>query len=147
MHPNDVVYNPRSFLRLREAVGPAAGLNFDPSHLFWQGIDTLEALRSVGEHVLHVHAKDTALNMREVRVNGVLDSVPFEQIAARAWSFRTIGFGHDDLYWRSFVSVLREVGYDGVVSIEHEDLYMSAADGLAKAVGFLAPLIPSERVR
>ena len=67
MHPNDVVHNPRAFLRLRDAIGTAATLNFDPSHLFWQGIDTLEALRSVGEHVHHVHAKDTALNMRRVR--------------------------------------------------------------------------------
>jgi sugar phosphate isomerase/epimerase len=143
MHPNDVVHNPRAFLRLRDAIGPTAGLNFDPSHLFWQGIDTLEALRSVAEHVCHVHAKDTALNAHQVRLNGVLDSGPFEQLAARSWSFRTVGYGHDALYWRAFVSVLREVGYDDVVSIEHEDLYMSARDGLAKAVGFLRPLLPS----
>jgi len=143
MHPNDVVYNPRAFLRLREAIGPAAGLNFDPSHLFWQGIDTLDALRSVGEHVHHVHAKDTALNMRRVRIDGVLDSGPFEALPERSWSFRTIGFGHGELYWREFVSVLREIGYDGVVSIEHEDLYLGPRDGLAKAVAFLRPLLPS----
>lgn len=143
MHPNDVVHNPRAFLRLRDAIGPVATLNFDPSHLFWQGIDTLEALRALGEHVDHVHAKDTALNMRAVRLNGVLDSGPFDDLAARAWSFRTIGFGHGDAYWRQFVSVLREIGYDGAISIEHEDLYMDPADGLAKAVAFLRPLLPS----
>jgi sugar phosphate isomerase/epimerase len=143
MHPNDVVYNPRSFLRLRDAIGPAAGLNYDPSHLFWQGIDTLEALRSVAEHVYHVHAKDTAIDEREVMLNGVLDERPFEDVATRSWSFRTIGFGHGERYWRAFFSALREIGYDGVVSIEHEDLHMTPADGLTKAVGFLAPLLPS----
>jgi sugar phosphate isomerase/epimerase len=84
-----------------------------------------------------------ALNMRELTLNGVLDSGPFEELAARSWSFRTVGYAHDELYWRAFVSVLRELGYDDVVSIEHEDLYMSAADGLANAVEFLRPLLPS----
>jgi sugar phosphate isomerase/epimerase len=143
MHPNDVVHNPRTFLRLRDAVGPTAGLNFDPSHLFWQRIDTLEALRSVAAHVYHVHAKDTAFNACEVGLNGVLDNGPFEALAARSWSFRTVGYGHDELYWRTFVSVLREVGYDDVVSIEHEDLYLRPSDGLTKAVEFLRPLLPA----
>ena len=143
MHPNDVVHNPRAFLRLRDAIGPAACLNFDPSHLFWQGIDTVEALRAVADHVQHVHAKDTALNARRVRLDGVLDSGPFEALAERSWSFRTVGFGHGEPYWREFVSVLREIGYDGVVSIEHEDLYLAPRDGLAKAVAFLLPLLPS----
>ena len=143
MHPNDVLHNAGAFLRLHDALGPVAGLNFDPSHLFWQGIDTLDALRSLGVHVYHVHAKDTALNARRVRLDGVLDNRPFEDLAARSWSFRTVGFGHGDLYWRSFVSVLREIGYDDVVSIEHEDLYLSPRDGLAKAVAFLRPLLPA----
>jgi sugar phosphate isomerase/epimerase len=143
MHPNDVVYNPRAFLRLREAIGPVAALNFDPSHLFWQGIDTLEALRALSAHVDHVHAKDTALNGGAVRLHGVLDNGPFEELAARSWSFRTIGFGHGELYWREFVSALREIGYDGTVSIEHEDLYLAPDDGLAKAVAFLRPLVPA----
>jgi sugar phosphate isomerase/epimerase len=143
MHPNDVVHNPRAFLRLRDAIGPVAALNFDPSHLFWQGIDTLEALRALAGHVAHVHAKDTALNASVARRDGVLDNGPFEALAARAWSFRTIGFGHGELYWRQFVSALREIGYDGPVSIEHEDLYLSPADGLEKAVALLRPLLPA----
>jgi sugar phosphate isomerase/epimerase len=143
MHPNDVVFNPRAFLRLRDAIGAVAALNFDPSHLFWQGIDTLDALRALAGHVEHVHAKDTALNAGAVRRNGVLDNGPFERLGERSWSFRTIGFGHGELYWRELVSALGEIGYEGAVSIEHEDLYLAPADGLEKAVAFLRPLLPA----
>jgi sugar phosphate isomerase/epimerase len=143
MHPNDVVFNPPAFLRLRDAVGPVAALNFDPSHLFWQGIDTLEALRALAAHVAHVHAKDAALNAAVVRRDGVIDNGPFEDLAARAWSFRTVGLGHGEPYWREFVAALRAIGYDGAVSIEHEDLGLAPADGLAQAAAFLRPLLPA----
>jgi sugar phosphate isomerase/epimerase len=144
MHPMDVLYNPRSLLRLREAVGPVVGANFDPSHLWWQGIEPLEALRTLSDCIYHVHAKDTQVNEHVARVNGVLDATPFGRLAERAWSFRTVGYGHDALFWRQFVSTLREIGYDDVLSIEHEDEYMDLLEGLQKGAEFLRPLILTE---
>jgi sugar phosphate isomerase/epimerase len=141
MHPGDVVYNPATLMRLREEVGPVIGCNFDPSHLFWQGIDPLEALRFLGDAVYHVHAKDTEVQQHHVRVNGILDPKPYAEIADRAWNFRTVGYGHDEFFWRNFVSTLRLLGYDDVLSIEHEDDLMDASEGLEKAVKVLRPLI------
>jgi sugar phosphate isomerase/epimerase len=141
MHPSDVVYNPASLLKLRGEIGQVIGCNFDPSHLFWQGIDPLEALHALGEAIYHVHAKDTRMQIRNVRVNGVLDPTPFSEIQRRAWTFRTVGYGHDAMFWRDFVSTLRLIGYDDVLSIEHEDEYMDADEGLQKAVEFLRPIV------
>lgn len=141
MHPGDVVYNPASLLRLRAAVGPVVGCNFDPSHLFWQGIDPIEALRALGELVYHVHAKDTELHPHNVRLNGVLDPTPLANRPDRSWSFRTVGYGNGESFWRSFVSTLSLIGYDDVLSIEHEDDYVDGLDGLSKAVTLLASVV------
>lgn len=141
MHPNDVVYNPASLMRLNAELGPVIGCNFDPSHLFWQGIDPLEALRAVGPVLYHVHAKDTEVRESVARVNGFIDPKPFSELEARAWNFRTVGWGHGEMFWREFVSILRSLGYDDVLSIEHEDLYMDPLEGLEKAASFLQPMV------
>ncbi len=141
MHPGFVVYNPATLLRLREAVGEEVGANFDPSHLFWQGIDVLSAVRRLGPAIYHVHAKDTALNQDRIRVDGVLDTTPLDRVRDRAWLFRTVGHGHDMQLWKSLLSTLREAGYDGVVSIEHEDALAGKDEGLRAAVSFLRDCI------
>lgn len=141
MHPNDVVYNPRTLTRLRAEVGDVIGCNFDPSHLFWYGIDPLEALRQLGDAVYHVHAKDLQVNAHNVRLNGLLDPTPFSDLAERAWTFRSVGFGHGEEWWRAFVSTLRAIGYDDVLSIEHEDEYMDTREGLEKGVELLTPML------
>lgn len=137
----DVVYNPRSLMMLRDAIGPVVGCNFDPSHLFWQGIDVFEALRVLGDAVYWVHAKDLRIEEHNVRVNGVLDVTPSSDIQNRAWNFATVGYGHDDGFWRKFVTALRLIGYDDTLSIEHEDETMTLSEGLEKAVRFLSPLV------
>jgi sugar phosphate isomerase/epimerase len=137
MHPGDAVYNPEKLLRLREAVGEEIGCNFDPSHLFWQGIDPTAALRALKECVFHVHAKDSRVEPLVAQVNGILDTKPYIQEIDRSWIFRTVGYGHDDIFWKSFVSTLRLIGYDFVLSIEHEDSLMSGEEGLKKAIEFL----------
>lgn len=146
MHPGFVVYNPETLLRLRDAVGPAVGANFDPSHLFWQGIDPVEAIKVLGRAraLYHVHAKDTALDPWQVRVHGVLDTKPLSDAAHRAWLFRTVGYGHDLATWRAIVSALRLVGYDDVISIEHEDILVSVDEGFRKAVSFLRECLLTE---
>lgn len=141
MVPGDLVYNPGALLRLREAVGPVVGCNFDPSHLVWQGIDVLEALRVLGEAVYHVHAKDVRVQAHNARVDGILDPKPYSELARRAWTFRTVGYGHGGPFWKDFVSTLRVIGYDDVLSIEHEDEYLDADEGLEKAIEFLRPIV------
>jgi sugar phosphate isomerase/epimerase len=121
MHPGFVVYNPRTLLRLREAVGDVIGANYDPSHLYWQGIEPVASIRALAGAIHHVHAKDTYIDQANMAVNGVLDTTPYSDLANRAWTFRTVGYGHDLFSWRSLVSALRLVGYDYVLSIEHED--------------------------
>jgi sugar phosphate isomerase/epimerase len=142
MHPGQAVYNTRTIVRLREIAGPNLGANFDPSHLFYQGMDPLLVIRTLGENfIFHVHAKDTRLDPYEMALNGGMDMRSFDRLSERAWGYRTLGFGHDNLWWRDFVSALRSVGYDGVLSIEHEDLLMSAREGISKSVEFLRPIV------
>jgi len=64
-----------------------------------------------------------------------------------SWIFRTIGYGHDYSFWKDFVSNLRMVGYDGVLSIEHEDSLMSIDEGLTKAANLLNQIVIKEKVQ
>jgi sugar phosphate isomerase/epimerase len=145
MHPGFVVYNPETLLRLRAAVGPVIGANFDPSHLFWQGIDPVAAIHALSGAIHHFHAKDTYIDARNTAVNGVLDTKPYSKLPERSWTFRTVGYGHDQYVWRSIISALRITGYDYVISIEHEDPLASIEEGLAKAVSFLKEAILVEQ--
>lgn len=139
MHPGFCVYNPETLLKLRRAVGPEIGANLDPSHLFWQGIDPVEAIRVLGKEgaIFHFHAKDTWIDPANAKVNGVLDTKHYAQVLDRSWTFRTVGYGHDQQCWREMISMLRMTGYDHVLSIEHEDALMTGREGFEKAVAFL----------
>ena len=141
MHPGFCVYNPGTLLRLREAVGDVIGANFDPSHLYWQGINIPAAIKALKGAIHHFHAKDTKIDQRNTDVNGVLDSTSYEDIAGRSWVFRTIGYGHDMSEWKDTISTLRATGYEGPISIEHEDGLMSIDEGLSKAISFLRDVI------
>jgi sugar phosphate isomerase/epimerase len=123
--------------RLREAVGPVVGANLDPSHLFWMGADPFAAVRALGDAIYHVHAKDTRINPAVAPVNSLIDVTPNDRIAERAWSYVTLGDGHDIAWWRAFCSALREAGYDDVLSIEHEDLALPPIEGVRRSVGLL----------
>ena len=142
MHPGQSVYNTSTLLRLREIAGPSLGANLDPSHLFYQGMDPMVVIRTLGQDfIFHVHAKDTKINSRETAVNGAFDLRPMSMVAERSWTYRTLGFGHGADWWSDFLSELRLVGYDGVLSIEHEDPVMSSKEGIVKSVEFLKPLV------
>lgn len=144
MHPGFCVYNPATLLRLREAVGDVIGANFDPSHLIWQGMDPVAAIRALKGAIYHVHAKDTKIDPYNSAVNGVLDTGHYGDEIHRSWVFRTVGYGHDTQYWKDIVSNLRLCGYDRVLSIEHEDSFMSTDEGLMKAADFLKDVIISK---
>ena len=145
MHPGFVVYSASTMLRLREAVGEEIGANYDPSHLFWQGADPIEVIRTLGSVIYHVHAKDTAIDPINTRRDGVLDTTPYNQIAQRSWVFRTVGYGHGVEFWKQLVSALRLVGYDHVLSIEHEDGLLSPREGLEKAAKLLQEAVVTEQ--
>ncbi len=138
MHPNMLVYEPTGMERLREETNERIGANFDPSHLYWQGIDVPRAIRYLDEGIHHVHAKDTGLYEAQADVKGYLDTTPYTEEAERSWLFRTVGYGHGESHWKEVVSTLRMVGYDGALSIEHEDSLTSSREGLEKAVDVLS---------
>lgn len=143
LHPGFCVYNTKTLLKLREAVGPEIGANFDPSHLIWQGIEPCAAIRELGKAgaIFHFHAKDTKIDPINCAVNGVLDTDHYSMEMERSWIFRTVGYGHGAEYWKDIISELRLVGYDYAISIEHEDSLMSGKEGLLKAVEFLKDVL------
>jgi sugar phosphate isomerase/epimerase len=144
MHPGFVVYNPETMLRLRSIAGSSVGCNYDPSHMFWQAIDPIAAIRVLGDSIFHVHAKDTQIYERNLPVTGVLDTKKYTDERNRAWIFRTAGYGHGATWWREFVSTLRMFGYDYVLSIEHEDSLLSPEEGLTRAIRFLDDIVIKE---
>ena len=147
-HPGFVVHNPEDIVRLRKAAGKNLGANLDPSHFFWQGIDPVEAARYLGANkcIFHVHAKDCAIDPRNSGIVGNLDIKSYGDLKGRSWVFRTVGYGHGDAFWKPFLSMLRVYGYDGVVSIEHEDSLMSLNEGFEKAVEYLKGIILREKI-
>ncbi len=147
MEPGDAVYNPESLLKLREAVGmEEIACNLDPGHLFFQGMDLEEAIRRLGDAIVHTHIKDAKAEQSIVNFTGLLDPKDFSKISERAWNYATVGYGHDLLFWKKFVSTLRLVGYDGVLSIENENTNVSAHEGLMKSVEFMKKVAFFEEV-
>ncbi|HEX5069190.1 MAG TPA: sugar phosphate isomerase/epimerase [Vicinamibacterales bacterium] len=144
MHPNFVAYNTETMRRLIDVAPGTIGVNFDPSHLFWQQADPIASIRALGDAIYHVHAKDCRIDGANTALNGVLDSKNYTRELERSWMFRTVGYGHDALVWKDIVTNLRLVGYDHVLSIEHEDSVMSGAEGLKKAIAFLKDVVIAE---
>lgn len=134
LHPGFMVYNSETLKRLRGEVGREIGVNFDPSHLLWQGMDPVSVIRELKDAIYHVHAKDVKVDLINTAVNGVLDTKHYSNEINRSWIFRTIGYGNDTAYWKNIFSTLRIIGYDGAVSIEHEDSLINRFEGLEKAV-------------
>ena len=144
MHPGFVVYNTSTMLRLRAECGNAIGTNFDPSHLFWQGIDPALAIKAMTGAIFHMHAKDTTLQRANIAVNGVLDTGSYRNLGDRSWFFRTVGYGQPEIVWKDMMTALRIAGYDYVMSIEHEDGLASIDEGVNKAVAFLKNVLLTE---
>jgi sugar phosphate isomerase/epimerase len=144
LHGNQCVYNVPSLLKLRQMVGPVIGANLDPSHLFWMGADPLIAAEALGEAIYHVHAKDTFLNAPKQATTSLLENGSLMDIPARSWSYITLGFGHGEEWWRQFCYRLKMAGYDGWLSIEHEDVLLNSLEGLEKSVALLQGVMPSK---
>lgn len=147
LHAGFLVHTPHTMLKLREATCEAVGANFDPSHLWWQGIDPVAAIKILGREnaIHHFHAKDTYIDWDHVNMYGLTDMQPYGDLQTRAWSFRSVGYGHDLKVWSDMISALRTYGYDYVISIEHEDALMSVEEGFSRAVSNLKSVIIEEQ--
>ena len=135
MHGGYSVHSPATAIRMRNETGcMSLGANLDPSHMWWQGIDPAQAARYLAKEdcLYYFHAKDSAIDPNYVSYYGVTDMQSFGTAFGRAWQFRTVGFGHDLKIWADLFSTMRSVGYDDIVSIEHEDSYMSVEEGLGQ---------------
>ena len=137
LHGQQNVFNVGSLRRLRDAVGPVVGVNFDPSHLFWMGADPLAAIAALGPAICHVHAKDTRIVPANAGPGGLIDVTPMGDVGARAWSYVTLGDGHGAEWWTRFCAALRQAGYDGVLSIEHEDVSLPPFEGVRRSAALL----------
>ena len=142
MHPGMSVYNLPTLLRLREACGPEIGANFDPSHLWWQGMDPCSSCASsrppAGSSTCTPRTPPSTTS--RVARGGVLETTSNRE-SERSWRFATIGHGHDLVFWRGLVSQLRAVGYDGVLSVEHEDALAPIDAALKRSVSILESCI------
>ena len=145
LHGNQLVYNAPSLLRLRKEIGPVVGANLDPSHLFWMGANPLAAIDMLGEAIFHAHAKDTFLNAPVQATTSLLENGSLTDIPGRSWSYITLGYGHGESWWRDFCYRLRMVGYDGWLSIEHEDVLLSRIEGVRRSVDLLSVVAPVEK--
>ncbi|RDW22173.1 xylose isomerase [Oceanobacillus arenosus] len=147
-HPGFVVYNNETALRLRKECGNNIGVNFDPSHLFWQNMDPVNCIKEIAKEnaLYHFHAKDTAIDQQNTALNGVLDTKPYNDELNRSWIFRTVGYGQSIESWRKIISTLQLVGYKGAISIEHEDSLMSVQEGFSKSVSLLKEALIEEKV-
>jgi sugar phosphate isomerase/epimerase len=137
---SQLVYNSSTMLRLIEQAGSdVVGANLDPSHLMAMGADIPTVIHTLGESIIHVHAKDARISSTNTARNGLLDTHPMARADARAWNYVTLGLGQPDgeTYWANFVYNLRAVGYDGTLNIEHEDVLVNSAEGVTRAAEML----------
>lgn len=137
MHPNFMIYNPLTLLKLREAVGEEIGANNDLSHLFWQGCNPVEVIHMLGKQgaIFHAHMKDTVLFPDKVARYGVLNFI-FEKkdLKTASDAFRAVGYGHSASAWKDIMRAYMEVGYDGIFSVENEDPILSGEVGVERAL-------------
>ncbi|NLF27838.1 MAG: sugar phosphate isomerase/epimerase [Clostridiales bacterium] len=144
MHPGWAVSDPESLIMLRENCGDNIGANFDPSHLIWQGIDCPTAIRRLSGLVYHFHAKDTLVDEEEMGKNGFFTHSGPISSGARPFQFKMPTYGTGELYWKKMLTALRESGYDGTLSIEHEDVEFGQFDGVIRAHEILRGMIYRE---
>ena len=133
-HGRQCVYNIDSYMRLRDAVGPVVGMNFDPSHLIWMGGDPVSAIHALGsEHIYHFHGKDTRIEPA-AKVNGTLDTRHVVPVEVRTWNFVPLGHGQSRRSWLEIVGALMDVGYDNVISVENEDYILETKFAITESV-------------
>jgi sugar phosphate isomerase/epimerase len=145
VHPRNIAYNIETARKAVDMLDgrPEFGFNFDPSHLVWQLIDPVIFVKTFGERIYHCHAKDAEVQEDEVARSGVIPTGGWMR-PDRGFRFRVPGWGN--VNWRRVITAMATVGYDYVLSYEHEDPVMSREDGCEKCIEFLRPLIIKKRL-
>ena len=137
LHPGVTVFNVAGFEALAPHVGPNIGINFDPSHFWWQGIDPATVIDELGDRIGWAHGKDTLLYPERIQRHGMLHFAPPTDPDSAPWHFAPVGEGHDDATWTALLRALRAAGYDGVISIEHEDPRYDGEEGTRRSMAGL----------
>lgn len=132
--PSQLVYNPETLWRLRDAVDDIIGINLDPSHLIAIGADPIAGARALEGAIYHIHGKDARIERGLSDVNGLLEYKPVTESKARTWNYVAVGCGKDLQWWKEFFSVVHMMGYDGHVSLEMEDLTMTVEAGIKTSI-------------
>ena len=134
VHPTEIAFDYYSTLRLMETLEyrPTLGINFDPSHLLWQGVNPALFLRAFKDRVYHVHMKDVRLNRDGL--SGVLGSHIEFGDTRRGWNF--VSLGHGDVDFDAIIRELNQMGYHGPLCVEWEDSGMERIHGATEALEF-----------
>ena len=140
VHPSEIAYDYITTQRSLEAIGHRAafGLNWDPSHMVWQGIDPVQFIVDFKDGIYHVDCKDTRMKMGSGRA-GILGShLPWGD-PRRGWDFVSTGLG--DVDWGGAIRALDWIGYDGPLSVEWEDAGMDRLEGAPAGLKFVRSLL------
>ena len=140
VHPSEIAYDYWTSVRTLEAIDrrEAFGFNWDPSHMMWQGIDTVGFISDFADRIYHVDCKDTRIRPASGR-SGVLGSHLAWGNPRRGWDF--VSTGHGDVPWEDAFRALASIGYTGPISVEWEDAGMDRLHGAAQAIGFIRSLL------
>ena len=141
LHGGDMVYNVPTTHRIRDQASKNLGANFDPSHLIWMGGDPVQMVKNLGEAVFYVHIKDVKIDPVQKSLNTLLDTTWFADVNNRSWNFCIPGHGHDEKWWSEFLLALRSIGYEDVLSIEHEDCSLGRNEGMRLTIEFLERIL------
>ena len=136
-----LVYNPETLLKLRNAVDPIIGMNLDPSHLLWMGADPIQCARALEGAIHHVHGKDVRIEKGIADLSTLIETKEIEDIKNRAWNYVAVGHGQDLQWWKTFFSVIRMVGYDDFISLEMEDFTMPPESGVNISIKALKEIL------
>ena len=140
IHPNSFVYDIKTAVRALELVDyhPALGYNFDPANTLYLQINPATLIDTLKDRIYHVHAKDAEMASQNIGYGGALMQGDMHDLD-HTYRFRIPGWGQ--INWKSVITELSMVGYDGSLSYEHEDVTMSRMDGVKKVAAFLKPLL------
>ncbi|NOY30276.1 MAG: sugar phosphate isomerase/epimerase [Planctomycetes bacterium] len=138
VHPTEIAFDIHTTQRALEAIGHREefGFNFDPSHLIWQGIDPVEFIRAFPDRIFHVHMKDAIVTL-DGRSSILGSHLNFGN-SRRGWDFRSVGRG--SVNFEEIIRALNEVGYDGPLSVEWEDVRMDREHGARESCEFVKRL-------
>ncbi len=135
VHPTEIAYDYYSTVRLFQVFErrPTLGLNFDPSHLIWQGLDPALFIREFADRIYHVHMKDAAVTL-DGKAGIIGSHLPFGDVR-RGWNFRSLG--HGDVDFEAIIRELNDIGYGGPLSVEWEDNGMDREFGARESAEFV----------